>query len=41
MFRLLPAERIAKILDGKIGHILHLKKEDVISLVIGLTSEGK
>lgn len=39
--RLLPAERIAKILDGKIGQILHLQKEDVYKSCDWFNKRGK
>jgi membrane protein DedA with SNARE-associated domain len=37
----LSAERMAKILDGKIGKSLHLKKEDVFSACDWFNSKGK
>lgn len=39
--RLISAERLGKILDGKTGQILHLKKEDVFSACKWFNSKGK
>lgn len=39
--RLLPADRIAKILDGRIGRILHLEKDDVYKSCDWFNKRGK
>lgn len=39
--RLLPADRIAKILDGRIGQILHLQKDDVYKSCDWFNERGK
>lgn len=39
--RILSAERLGKILDGKIGQILHFKKDDVYKACDWFNSKGK